>query len=139
MKVRNVMHKGITCVEPDTPIREIAKRMRKYDIGAVPVRADGAIVGMVTDRDIACRALANSGNVARLTAKDVMTRNVVSCSPDEDIASAIRKMQRKKVRRLPVVNGSGGIVGMLSLGDISQKVSRQLSGEILRAVSAHHR
>jgi CBS domain-containing protein len=94
---------------------------------------------MVTDRDIACRALADSGNVARLTAKDVMTRNVISCSPDEDIASAVRKMERRKVRRLPVIDGSWGIVGMLSLGDISQKVSKQLSGEILRAVSAHHR
>lgn len=139
MKVRNVMHKGVTCVDPETPIREIARRMRRFDIGAVPVRADGAIVGIITDRDLACRALANSGDVARMTAKDVMTRKVVSCAPDEDIASAIRKMERKKVRRLPVINGSGGIVGMLSLGDIAQKVSKQLSGEILRAVSAHHR
>ncbi|HWP25858.1 MAG TPA: CBS domain-containing protein [Xanthobacteraceae bacterium] len=139
MKVRTVMHKGATSVQLDTPVREIARRMRKYDIGAVPVRANGAVVGMITDRDIACRALGRTGNVARLTAKDVMTPKVVTCSPDEDIASAIRKMERKKVRRLPVVNGNGAVVGMLSLGDIAQKVAKQLSGEILRAVSAHHR
>jgi CBS domain-containing protein len=133
------MHKGVTCVKLDTPVREIARRMRKYDIGAVPVHANGAVVGMITDRDIACRALDRTGNVARLTAKDVMTPKVVTCTPDEDIASAIRKMERKKVRRLPVVDSSGAVVGMLSLGDIAHKVAKQLSGEILRAVSAHHR
>jgi len=139
MKVRAVMHKGVTCVQLDTPVRKIARRMRKYDIGAVPVRANGAVVGMITDRDIVCRALSGTGNATRLTAKDVMTPKVVTCAPDEDIASAIRKMERKKVRRLPVVDSSGTVVGMLSLGDIAHKVAKQLSGEILRAVSAHHR
>jgi len=63
--------------------------MLKFDIGAaVPVRANGKLVGIVTDRDIACRALANSGNVDAMAAKDVMTENVISCSPEDDISGA---------------------------------------------------
>jgi CBS domain-containing protein len=139
MKVKDVMHKGTTSVRSDTPVKEIAKLMRKEDVGAIPVRADGQLVGIVTDRDIACRALANSGDVNRITAKDVMTKKVVCCSADDDLAAAVKKMERKKVRRLPVTNGRAGLVGMLSLGDVSHKVSKELSGEMLRAVSAHHR
>jgi CBS domain-containing protein len=139
MKVKDVMHKGTTTVQLDTPVRDIAKRMLKFDIGAVPVRANGKLVGIVTDRDIACRALANSGNVDAMTAKHVMTKNVISCSPEDDIASAVKTMELKKVRRLPVTDSGRGVVGMLSLGDVSHKVSKQLSGEMLRAVSAHHR
>jgi CBS domain-containing protein len=139
MKVKDVMHKGTTTVQLDTPVREIAKQMLKFDIGAIPVRANGKLVGMVTDRDITCRALANSGKVDAMTAKDVMTKKVISCSPEDDIASAVKTMEAKKVRRLPVTDSGKGVVGMLSLGDVSHKVSKQLSGEMLRAVSAHHR
>jgi CBS domain-containing protein len=138
MKVKDVMHKGATCVEPSTPLREIAKRMRDTDVGAIPVKADGQLVGIVTDRDITCRALGDSGNVAKLTAKDVMTRDVVCCSPEDDIQVAIDVMEAKQIRRLPVTDSHKTMIGMLSLGDISHKVSKELSGEVLRAVSGHH-
>ncbi len=138
MKVRNVMHEGATCVEPSTPVREIAKRMRDSDVGAIPVRANGRVVGMVTDRDIACRAVANSGDIGKMTAQDVMTRDVVCCSPDDDVAVAIEVMEAKQIRRLPVTDSHKGMVGILTLGDISHKVGKDLSGEVLRAVSGHH-
>lgn len=139
MKVKDAMHKGTTCVEPRTPVTDIAKRMRDTDVGAIPVRADGQMVGIITDRDITCRAVADSGNPSKLTAQDVMTKNVISCSPDDDISVAIKAMEAKKIRRLPVTDSDKAIVGMLSLGDISHKVGDELSGEVLRAVSAHHR
>jgi CBS domain-containing protein len=139
MKVKDVMHKGTLCVEVGTSVKEIAKRMRESDVGALPVKADGRIVGIVTDRDIACRALADSGDPKQMTAKDVMSKRVVSCSPEDDIAKAIKVMERKRIRRLPVTNSHKAIVGMLSLGDISHKASKNLSAEVLRAVSAHHR
>lgn len=139
MKVKDVMHKGTTSIQLDTPVRNIAKQMLKFDIGAVPVRANGKLVGIVTDRDITCRALANGGNVDAMTAKDVMTKKVISCSPEDDITSAIKMMEAKKVRRLAVTDSGRGVVGMLSLGDVSHKVSKEQSGEMLRAVSAHHR
>ena len=138
MQVKDAMHKGTTCVELNTPVREIAKRMRDDDIGAIPVRTDGKLVGMVTDRDITCRAVAGGSDLAKLTAQDVMTKNAICCSPEDDIAAAIKTMETKKIRRLPVTD-SGGIVGMLSLGDVSHKAGNEMSGEVLRAVSAHHR
>ena len=138
MKVKDVMHKGTTCVEPSTSVREIAKRMREGDVGAIPVKADDRLVGIVTDRDITCRALAGDANPTTMTAKDVMTKNVLCCSPDDDIQVAIETMEAKQIRRLPVTDSHKTVIGMLSLGDISHKVSKELSGEALRAVSGHH-
>ncbi len=138
MKVKDVMHKGATCVEPSTPIKEIAKRMRDADIGAIAVKADGHLVGIVTDRDITCRAFAHSDNLAKMTAENVMTKDVVCCSPDDDVHVAIEVMEAKQIRRLPVTDSQKTMVGMLSLGDVSHKVSKELSGEVLRAVSGHH-
>jgi len=138
MKVKKVMHKGATCAEPGTLVREIAKRMRDSDIGAIPVTANGQLVGMVTDRDITCRALGNSGDVRKMTAKDVMTKNVVCCSPDDDVEVAIEVMESKKIRRLPVIDSHKAMIGMLSLGDISLRVGKGRLGKVLRAVSWHH-
>jgi len=138
MKVKDVMHKGATCVDLSTPVLEIAKRMRNDDVGAVPVRSDSHLIGIVTDRDITCRAVAKGGNIDALTARDVMSKKVTCCSPDDDVTVAIKAMEASKIRRMPVTDSQKKMVGMLSLGDISHKVSNQLSGEVLRAVSAHH-
>jgi len=138
MKVKEAMHKGTTCVEPKTSLIDIAKHMRDDDVGAIPVRADGRLVGIVTDRDITCRAVAHDGNLGKVMAQDVMTKGVVCCSPEDDLAVAIKLMEKKKIRRLPVTDAQNAMVGMLSLGDISHKASNDLSGEMLRAVSAHH-
>lgn len=138
MKVKDVMHKGATCVEPNTPVKEIARRMRDSNIGAIPVNANGHLVGIITDRDITCRAVAVPGNLNKMTAKDLMTKALVCCSPDDDVSVAIEVMEAKQVRRLPVTDSHKAIVGMLILGDVSHKVGKTLSGELLRAVSDHH-
>jgi CBS domain-containing protein len=138
MKVQEVMHPGAVLVEIGAPLREIARRMRDQDIGAIPVSSRGRVVGIVTDRDIACRAFADSGDPAKMTAKDVMSRDVVCCSPDDDISIAIRAMEQHRVRRLPVIDVHNAMVGMLSLGDVSSQAGKDLSGELLQAVSAHH-
>lgn len=138
MQVKEVMHKGVQFVEQSTPIKEIAKQMRDFDIGAIPVMAKGRIVGMVTDRDLACRALADGADLDRVTARDVMTKNAVCCSPSDDIRTAIQTMEAKQIRRLAVTDEDHAVLGMLSLGDISSKLGKQVSGEALRAVSAHH-
>jgi CBS domain-containing protein len=113
--------------------------MRDADVGALPVKADGRLVGIVTDCDIACRALANGKDPGRMTAKDVMTSKVVCCAPDDDISQAIKTMETKRIHRLPFTDSNENIIGMLSLRDVSHKVGKELSGEVLRAVSAHHR
>ena len=73
-----------------------------------------------------------------MVAKDVITKKVVCCSPDDDLQAAVKLMESKQIRRLPVMDSQKTIVGMLSLGDISHKVNKDFSGEVLRAVSGHH-
>lgn len=138
MKVKDVMHKGAQFVEQNTPIKDIAKKMRDFDIGAMPVTANGHIIGMITDRDLACRALADGTDLSQLTAKDVMTKNAICCAPEDDIDSAVETMEAKQIRRLAVTDEHRAVLGMLSLGDISTRLSKQACGEVLRAVSAHH-
>ncbi len=138
MQVNQVMHSGVTWVEPDVPLTEVAEKMRDDDIGAIPVGNNDKLIGMVTDRDIVCRGFTNGRDFDSLTAGDVMTDNIVYCKSDEEIEDAIHLMEDKQLRRLPVIDENKRMVGMLSLGDISHKVSREQSGEVIQAVSAHH-
>lgn len=139
MKVKDAMHKRATWVTPDTTIRAAAKLMRDEDIGAIPVGENDRLVGMITDRDIACRGLANGKDVAKLTVGRVMTKPIVYCRAKDKLEAAAKIMEKKGVRRLPVIDENKRMVGMLSLGDISSKAPKLLSGEVLKAVSAHHR
>lgn len=138
MKVKDAMHKGVEWVEPTTPVPKIAALMKKLDVGAIPVGENDRLVGMVTDRDITCRGVADSKDCAKLTARDVMTKGIVFCKESEDLAEAAHLMEEKKVRRLAVLNDKKRMVGILSLGDISHAGPRALTGEIMSAVSAHH-
>ncbi|MEZ5898068.1 MAG: CBS domain-containing protein [Hyphomicrobiaceae bacterium] len=139
MKVKDAMHRGVEWVTPETPLADLAKRMRDHDIGALPVGDDDKLVGMVTDRDIVCRGLTNGKDPAKLTARDIMTPAIVWCRSEEDLDDATRIMESKRIRRLPVIDENKRMVGILSLGDISHaRKSGELSGEVLHAVSAHH-
>lgn len=138
MKVKEAMHRNAEWRDPSTPVSEIAKLMKKKDIGAVPIGENDRLVGMVTDRDIALRAVANGGDIASTTARDVMSKGVVWCKEDDDIKDAVQTMEKKSVRRLPVINDKKRLVGMLSLGDVSHATGRELSGSLLKSVSAHH-
>lgn len=112
--------------------------MREFDIGALPVGENDRLIGMVTDRDIAVRAVANGRDPSKLTAREVMSTGNVYCRDDEDLEDAVRIMEQKQIRRLPVIDDKKRMVGMLSLGDISHSASRQLTGEEVAAVSEHH-
>lgn len=139
MKVKDAMHKGAEWVAPSTAVVELAKLMSKHDVGAIPIGENDKLVGMVTDRDIVCRGLANGKDISKLTAREVMSPNIVWCRDDEDLDDATRIMEAKKIRRLPVIDKNKRMVGMLSLGDISHAGKSKLSGEVLQAVSAHHK
>lgn len=139
MKVKHAMHKGVDWVGPDTSIADIAKLMRQHDIGAVPIGENDHLVGMVTDRDIVCKGLAmNGSDLARMTARDVMTPGIHCCREDDDLAQAVHHMEELKIRRLPVINQDKRMVGILSLGDVSQAAPSDLLSECVRSVAAHH-
>jgi CBS domain-containing protein len=139
MKVKEAMHKGVDWVSPDTPITELAKLMREHDIGAIPIGENDRLIGMVTDRDIVCKGLAQDNfDIGRATARDVMTPGIHCCRDDDDLAKAVRHMETLQVRRLPVINKSKRMVGILSLGDISNYAPTELLSECVKRVLAHH-
>jgi CBS domain-containing protein len=139
MKVKEAMHKGVEWVAPDTPIAELARLMRTRDIGSVPIGEDDRLIGMVTDRDIVCKGLARDGfDPQRTTARDVMTPGIHCCREDDDLAKAVKHMEGLNVRRLPVINKSKRMVGILSLGDVSHSAPGDLLTECVKSVSAHH-
>ena len=138
MKVHEMMHKGIESVAPETSVVELAKKMMQHDIGAIPVGENDQLIGMVTDRDIIVRAVANGKDISKLTARDVMTKGMIYCQDSEDVNDAVRIMESKKIRRLPVLNENKRMVGMLSLGDVSHAASHEIAAVVMKAVSAHH-
>lgn len=132
------MHKNATWVPPTMPVSQIAKIMKEQDIGAVPVGESDRLIGMVTDRDIAIRALPNGRDVSSLTARDVMSPGISYCRTEDTLEDAVRWMEKKKVRRLPVIDANKRMVGMLSVGDVSLFGDEDLTGELMQAVSEHH-
>lgn len=137
MKVKDVMHRGATWVGPETPIGKIAKMMRDEDIGAVPIGEDDRLIGMVTDRDIVCRGLAEGGDCAALTARDVLSKPILYCRTDEDVEDVVRIMEKNQIRRLPEIDEKKRLVGILAIGDIA-KIGRDLTGEVMQSVAEHH-
>ena len=139
MRVKDAMHKGVDWVSPDTPISELAKLMCEHDIGAIPIGENDQLIGMVTERDIVCKGLAQEGfDAGRATARDVMTSGIHCCREDDDLAKAVRHMEGLKVRRLPVINKGKRMVGILSLGDVSHSAPGDLLSECVKSISAHH-
>src|SRR5258705_430764 len=102
MKVKDVMHKGVDWVSPNTPVTVLAKMMRELDIGCIPIGEDDRLIGMVTDRDIVCKGLAsNNFDVGRAMARDVMTEGIHCCREDDDLAKAVHHMEKLKLRMQP--------------------------------------
>jgi len=139
MKVKDAMHKGVDWVSPETPVRELAKLMRDHDVGAIPIGENDRLIGMVTDRDIVCKGLAQDNfDAGTTTARDVMTAEIHCCREDDDLARAVRHMEELKVRRLPVIGKNKRMIGILSLGDVSHSATAELLSECIKSVSAHH-
>ena len=105
MRVKDMMHKGVEYVAPNATLEQVAKKMRDHDVGAIPVCGSGKPMGIVTDRDVTIRALANGKDVSKLVARDVMSSNVVHCRDIEEAEDAIRIMESNQIRRLPVLDG----------------------------------
>ena len=115
MKVNEMMHKGVEWVAPETPIAMLAKKMMQHDIGAIPVGENDQLIGMVTDRDIIVRAVANGKDISKLTARDIMTKGMIYCQDTEEVNDAVRIMESKKIRRLPVLDENKRMVGGCSV------------------------
>jgi CBS domain-containing protein len=135
MKVREAMTRDVRLVRPDQTIREAAHLMAELDIGALPVEENDRLVGMITDRDIAVRAVAE-GKGADTPVGDVMTRDIKYVYEDQSIEEVTRNMSEQRIRRVPVLNREKRLVGILSLGDLAIDESAQdEAGEALGGIS----
>lgn len=119
MRVSEIMSRDVVKADNATPVQQIAEMMKNNNVGVIPVEAQGKLIGILTDRDIALRCVAQGSDAEILTAGDIMSTNITGVSPEHSVLEAARLMAKKQLRRLPVCE-NGQIVGMLSLGDLAR-------------------
>lgn len=124
------------CCSAETPLNEVARLMVECDCGEIPVvDSTKKLVGVVTDRDIVCRAVAKDLNTAAVTAKEVMTQPVISVSEDCSLDDVLTKMEEHQIRRVPVVDGTGCVCGIISQADVALHAQEEETGEMVKEVS----
>jgi CBS domain-containing protein len=133
VQVKEIMNGNVISIAPEESASLAARLLNRYNVGALPVCGDGQILrGILTDRDIVMRCVAADGDPEHTPVKEIMTRNVATVLPEDDVRNAARLMASKQVRRLPVVE-NGKLVGMLSLGDMAK--SQMFDMEASKALS----
>lgn len=147
MKVQDIMNREVHSCRPETNLSMAAMQMWDGDFGVLPVLANGGtVVGMITDRDICMAAATKHCDPASIQVEEVMTGQVYGCSPETEIHEALKIMQQRKVRRLPVMNANDGkLAGILSLNDIALKAQADAKAELsaqdventLKTICAH--
>ena len=139
MNVKDVMTKNPACCTPDSKLSEVARMMVSRDCGQIPVVENQSTkkpVGVVTDRDIIVRTVAAGKNPLNMTAREVMSSPVVTVRPDTRIEECCHTLESKQVRRVPVLDRSQRLVGIVSLGDLATETrDDRVSGEVLERVS----
>jgi CBS domain-containing protein len=134
MRVSEAMTRTVCMASPDQTLEEIARLMCDADIGCLPVRDNDRLVGMITDRDIAVRAV-GSGMGPQTPVRDVMTAEVKYCFEDEDLDDVAQNMGEQQLRRLPVLDRGKRLVGVLALGDMALVDGNGSAGEALSQIS----
>jgi CBS domain-containing protein len=138
MEIQDIMTENPACCTPDTGLQDVAKMMVECDCGCIPVvdSQDSKMpVGMITDRDITCRVVAQGKNPLDLTARDAMTSTVVSVTRDTNLNDCLELMEESKIRRVAVVDGLGAVCGILALADIATNAGPSDTAEIVQEVS----
>ena len=133
-QIRDVMTPNPATVEASTNVLEAAKVMAGEDVGPLPVTDGGRLVGIVTDRDIVVRVLAEGRDPQSTTVADIASSELVTVTPEDDLDQALRKMASSQVRRLPVVEGDR-IIGIVAQADVARQAPEQQTGEIVEEIS----
>ena len=135
MLIKDVMTASPTCCKPTDKLDSVAKLMLDHDCGEIPVCDGTNLVGVITDRDITCRAVAVGKTPMAVPASDVMTRDVHTIAQDDKLEDALELMEKKLVRRLPVVDDNGRIVGIVSQADLVAKAPTLKVARAMKSVS----
>ena len=138
MIVREIMTANPMCCTPDSSLPEVARMMVQKDCGEIPVLEDEESrlpIGVLTDRDIVCRTIANDRNPLDLTAADCMTKSIVTVTPNMSLEECCRIMEEKLIRRVPVVDDSGACIGIVAVADVALHTGKNVAGHVIREVS----
>ena len=136
MKLSEIMTRDVVVMQPDDSLQSAAKKMRDRNIGFLPVCDGEDLLGVISDRDITIRALADGMDVNIMLGRDLMTSPAIYCFDDQDISEAAKIMEENQIRRLVVMGREDKrLVGVISLGDIARNESADRSGQVLQKVS----
>jgi len=136
MKLKEIMTPGVEVIQPEATLQQAAAKMRRLDIGPLPVCDGDQLIGMLTDRDITVRAVAEGCDPNTTTVREAMTPDIAYCFEDQDVHEAIQLMERYQIRRLMILNRDKQLVGMVSLGDLAVSSDDQMRvAETLKHVS----
>jgi len=136
MKLREVMTSNVEVIHPNASVQEAAEMMRSLDVGSLPVCDGRKMQGMITDRDITIRAVADGREARQTAVREIMTSELVYCFEDEDVQAAAKLMNDHQIRRLPIVNEQKELVGIVSLGDLAVETDDEaMVGQVLEGVS----
>lgn len=133
--IRDVMTSNPQSVEPSSTVADAARLMRDHDVGSLPVVENGKLTGVVTDRDIAVRAVAEGKDPQSTKVAEVLSQDLVTIDPQQDLDEALRLMARHQVRRLPVVEEDGRLVGIVSQADVAALGDDSKTGQMVEEIS----
>ena len=133
--IREVMTSKLCSIDTDKSVAYAAKMMRDEDVGIAPIVEGDRLVGVLTDRDIAVRVVAEGRDPEQMKVTEVASRDVVTLDPQQDLDEALRLMARHQVRRLPVVEEDGRLVGVVAQADVAQQADERQTGEVVEQIS----
>ena len=134
--IRDLMTSNPKVVDPDTPVAEAAKLMKQEDVGIVPIVDDqNHLVGTITDRDVTVRVVAEQKDPTSTTVSEVATQDLVTVDPQQGLDEALRLMAQHQVRRLPVVEEDGKLVGIVAQADVAREGEDARTGEVVEQIS----
>lgn len=138
MRVTDIMTPAPACCTPEAMLPEVARLMVENDCGEIPIVTDmdaRQLVGVITDRDVVCRAIAKDKNPARTKVSDIMSGSVVTVSEDADVHECCEKMEEHQVRRIPVLDARGRVSGIVAQADIALEAGSRETAEVVKDVS----
>ena len=133
--IKDVMTSNPCSIDADKPVAYAAKMMRDEDVGLAPIVEGDKLIGMLTDRDIAVRVVAEGRDPGQVTVKDVASKQVVTIDPQQDLDEALRIMAKHQVRRLAVVEEGGKLVGVVAQADVAREGDDAQTGELVEEIS----
>jgi CBS domain-containing protein len=135
MKVKEIMTPEVAFVSSDVLIKKAAEKMEQLDVGALPVIVGEEVVGMITDRDIVLRSVAQGLDPEKHKVVEALSEGIISCNEEDDIKDVVNLMEDKQIRRVIVKDKGAKVTGIVSLGDLSLNLQKETAGEVIQEVS----